>query len=49
VLYTSGFTVDAVVRRGVLAARIAFLGKPFTPADLAAAVRRALTDPGDAS
>ncbi len=49
VLYTSGFTEDAVVRRGVLTARIAFLGKPFTPADLAAAVRRALADPGPAS
>jgi CheY-like chemotaxis protein len=45
VLYMSGHTGDAIVRHGVLEPGIAFLQKPFSPADLARKVREVLDAP----
>jgi CheY-like chemotaxis protein len=45
VLFMSGYTEDTIVRHGVLEADIAFLQKPFTPADLARKVREVLDAP----
>ena len=42
VLYMTGYTDDAVVRQGVLDARVAFLQKPFTMAALRNKVRQAM-------
>jgi PAS domain S-box-containing protein len=42
VLFMSGYTEDAILRHGVMAAQTAFIGKPFTPAALAAKVREVL-------
>lgn len=43
VLYMSGYTDDAVVRRGVSTATERFLSKPFTSAELTTAVRNVLS------
>ncbi len=42
ILYTSGYTDDAIVNSGVLDAEFVFMQKPFTPEALAAKVREAL-------
>ena len=42
VLFTSGYTEDAVVHRGVEAAAVAFLQKPYVPVTLARKVREVL-------
>jgi CheY-like chemotaxis protein len=47
VLYTSGYTDDAIVHHGVLDEGVNFIEKPFSPAQLVAAVARVLADPPD--
>ena len=46
VLYTTGFTKNAVVHNGVLDPGVALISKPFTFDDLAIKVRMVLDDAG---
>jgi CheY-like chemotaxis protein len=45
VLFMSGYTDDAVVRHGLLMAKVDLLAKPFSPLKLAAKVREVLEKP----
>lgn len=42
-VFTSGYTDDEVVRRGVVTGEATFLGKPFTPGQLLETVHAALS------
>ncbi len=45
ILFTSGYTDDAIAHHGVLESGIAFLPKPYTPVMLACKVRELLDEP----
>jgi PAS domain S-box-containing protein len=45
VLFMSGYTEDAIIRHGIYTAQAAFIGKPFSPAAIAAKVREVLDAP----
>jgi response regulator RpfG family c-di-GMP phosphodiesterase len=47
ILFTSGYTDDAIAQHGVLDAGVAFLSKPYTPATLARKVRAMLDNETD--
>jgi CheY-like chemotaxis protein len=42
VLYTSGYTEDAIIHQGRLDAGVLLLAKPYRKSDLARMIRRAL-------
>jgi FixJ family two-component response regulator len=48
ILFTSGYTDDAIAQHGVLESGVAFISKPFTPTALTRKVREML-DEGSAS
>ena len=42
ILFTSGYTDDAITHHGVLETEVEFMSKPYTPATLARKVRAML-------
>jgi hypothetical protein len=42
VIFTSGYTDDAIARQGILDSKVAFLQKPYRPKDLAKKIREVL-------
>ena len=48
VLYTSGYTENAIAHHGVIDKGLAFIGKPYTPQTLAKAIRKVLDGPAEA-
>ena len=49
ILFTSGYTDDAIAQHGVLEAGVAFLAKPYSPATLVRKVREMLDNESDTS
>ncbi|MDR3457707.1 MAG: response regulator [Verrucomicrobiae bacterium] len=49
ILFTSGYTDDAIAKHGVLEPGVAFLSKPYTPATLARKVRAMLDNEPDST
>jgi two-component system cell cycle sensor histidine kinase/response regulator CckA len=49
ILFTSGYTDDAIAQHGVLEAGVAFLSKPYAPATLARKVRAMLDNETDSA
>ena len=49
ILFTSGYTDDAIAQHGVLEAGVAFLSKPYSPTTLARKVRAMLDDETDST
>ena len=45
VMFMSGYTDDEILKHGVVAARVEFLQKPFTPHALANRIRKVLDQP----
>jgi CheY-like chemotaxis protein len=45
ILYTSGYTDDMLIRRGLRSDQVAFIAKPYSPESLALAVRAVLGRP----
>jgi FixJ family two-component response regulator len=44
VIFTSGYTDDAIARQGILESTVAFLQKPYRPKDLTRKIREVLQD-----
>ena len=49
ILFTSGYTDDAIAQHGVLETGVEFLSKPYTPAMLARKVREMLDNESDSA
>ena len=49
ILFTSGYTDDSIIRRGVAVQAINFLRKPFTPRELVMKVHQVLEEPASPS